>query len=470
MDGTEEKLLAALAAAIGPAHVLTGAEADAYRHDWRGIMEGAALAVLRPGDTEEVAACVRLCAEAGIAIVPQGGNTGLCGGATPADGEIVLSLARLNRVRDLDSTDMTVIAEAGVTLHAAREAASAAGMDLPLSISSAGSAQIGGILATNAGGSLTLRHGNARALVLGLEVVLADGSIWNGLRRLRKDNTGYALAPLFVGSEGTLGIITAACLRLVPASAAVEVAFAAVPTPEAALALLGHLKRADEGALTAFEYISGHAFRMLLDQIDGTADPLPSPSPHYVLAECSATRPGPATREMLEAALASAMEAGIITDAVIAASDSQRAALWRLREDQAEAQRRAGENVKNDISVPISAIPSFLRQAETACTALMPGLRIVPFGHLGDGNIHFNVVEPEGADPALFEASADAIMHAVSEVARALGGSFSAEHGIGQLKTGLLASWRGGVELDLMRRLKAAIDPRGILNPGKVLD
>jgi FAD/FMN-containing dehydrogenase len=469
VDGTEEKLLAALAAAIGPAHVLTGAEADAYRHDWRGIMEGAALAVLRPGDTEEVAACVRLCAEAGIAIVPQGGNTGLCGGATPADGEIVLSLARLNRVRDVDATDMTVIAEAGVTLHAAREAASAAGMDLPLSISSAGSAQIGGILATNAGGSLTLRHGNARALVLGLEVVLADGSIWNGLRRLRKDNTGYALAPLFVGSEGTLGIITAACLRLVPASAAVEVAFAAVPTPEAALALLGQLRRADESALTAFEYISGHAFRMLLAQIEGTTDPLPTPYPHYVLAECSATRAGPATREMLEAALAAAMEAGFVTDAVIAGSDSQRATLWRLREEQAEAQRRAGENIKNDISVPISAIPAFLRLAEAACAALMPGLRIVPFGHLGDGNIHFNVVAPAAGDAAAFESRADAIMHAVSEVARGLGGSFSAEHGIGQLKTGLLAEWRGGVELDLMRRLKAALDPAGVLNPGKVL-
>jgi FAD/FMN-containing dehydrogenase len=468
-DMDQTAFLDALAAYVGPSHVLVGSDAAPFCTDWRGLFSGQALAVLRPADTTQVAACVGLCAAQGVAVVPQGGNTGLCGGATPGDEQIVLCVGRLNRLRDLDTTDMVMVAEAGMTLQAAREVAAEAGLALPLSIGSEGTAQLGGVLATNAGGTATLRHGNARDLVLGLEMVLADGRIWNGLRRLRKDNTGYALRQLFVGAEGTLGIITAASLRLVPAARRVEVALAAVVSPVAALSLLYLLNRAGGAVLSAYEYISGPALQMTLAHIEGLTDPLSAPAPHYVLIEFSAPREDAPLRAQLEAVLAEAMDSDLVTDAVLAASDTQRAALWRLRDSQTEAQQRAGATVKNDISVPLSRIPALIDQASGACRALVPGVRIVPFGHLGDGNIHFNLVQPEGADATLFLAQADALMHAVSKVARALGGSFSAEHGIGQLKTGLLEEWRGGVEMDMMRAIKHALDPLGILNPGKVL-
>jgi FAD/FMN-containing dehydrogenase len=447
---------------VGPGHLLRGADAAPYCTDWRGIFAGAALCVLRPADVAQVATCVAACAAAGVAVVPQGGNTGLCGGATPQGGEVVLSLGRLNRIRDIDPVDLVMEAESGVILQTARLAAAACGLDLPLSMASEGTAQLGGMLATNAGGTATLRHGTARDLLLGLEVVLADGRIWNGLRRLRKDNTGYALTKLFAGSEGTLGIVTAACLRLVPAARTREVALAGVPSPEAALGLLGLLRRADDAALAAFEYMSGPALRLALAWIDALSDPLASPAPHYVLIEYSSPRADAPLRPQLETVLADALEKRLATDAVLAASEAQRENLWRLRESLTEAQQRAGPTIKNDISVPISRIPAFLQEAAAACEALAPGVGIVPFGHFGDGNIHFNLMV---ADAGLSES----LMHAVSEVARAHGGSFAAEHGIGQLKTGLLAEWRSGVEIDVFGEIKNALDPRGVLNPGKLL-
>ncbi len=464
-------LLDALRARLGPRGLLEGADTAGYEQDWRGLYHGRTHAVIRPGDTAELADCIGLCAAAGIAVVPQGGNTSMVGGATPNPNghQLVVSLARMDRVRAIDPIDMSLTIEAGVTLKAAQEVAAAAGCLLPLSISAEGSAQIGGVLATNAGGNTTLRYGNARDLVLGLEVVLPDGQIWNGLRRLRKDNTGYCLRQLFVGSEGTLGIITAAVLKLVPQPSQTEVALCAVGSAQAALELLGRFQRHDAASIQAFEYMSGMSMGLVLELIPGAVLPLGAQAAHYVLVELATSRPGAALREGMEAVLGEALEASIIEDAALAGSQSQRAAIWRLREEHAEAQKRAGASVKNDISVPISAVPALIDQATAACAALIPGLRIAPFGHLGDGNIHFNLVQPEGADPTRFMARAGEMMDCVNTVVRHLDGSFSAEHGIGQLKPGMLADWRGGPELDLMRKIKTALDPAGLMNPGKVL-
>ena len=465
-------LLAALAAALGPGGMLIDpADTAPYATDWRGLYHGRTEAVLRPATTEELAACVRLCAAARVPLVPQGGNTSMVGGAVPAEdgSELVLSLARLNRVRALEPLDLTLTLEAGVTLKAAQDAAAAAGCLLPLSIASEGTAEIGGVLATNAGGNNTLRYGNARERVLGLEVVLADGQIWNGLRRLRKDNTGYCLRQLFVGSEGTLGIITAAILRLEPAPAERIAAFVSLPSPAAALALLSRLQRHDAAALVAFEYMSAAGIDLVLAHIPGTRLPLAAPAPHYALIELASSRPDSGLADSLSTVLAAAIEAGEATDATLSASEAQRQALWKLREEHSEAQKRAGASVKNDVSVPVPAIPELLARAAAAGAAVMPGVRVVPFGHLGDGNIHFNFVQPAGMEPAAFLAAGETLMEAVNDVVRALGGSFSAEHGIGRLKPGMLATWRAGPELALMRRIKAALDPEGLLNPGKVL-
>ena len=425
----------------------------------------------RPANTREVAAVVRLCAEAGVSIVPQGGNTSMVGGATPsADAsQIILSLARMSAVVAIDPVDMTLTLQAGVTLKAAQLAAAEAGCLLPLSISSEGSAQIGGVLATNAGGNNTVRYGNARDLVLGLEVVLADGEVWNGLRRLRKDNTGYCLRQLFVGSEGTLGIITAAVLKLVPQPRELAVALCAVPSPQAALDLFARFQAHDPASVQAFEYMSGAGMGFVTAHIEGASVPLGEPSPHYALVELATPRPDAGLRAAMEAVLEQALAAGIVTDAAIAESEAQRAAIWRLREEHAEAQKREGASVKNDVSVPVSRVPELIRRATLACEALMPGIRAVPFGHMGDGNIHFNLEQPVGADPAWFLAQDHAIMEAVNEIVRDLDGSFSAEHGVGQLKPYLMPSWRGGAELATMQRIKAALDPNGIMNPGKVL-
>jgi FAD/FMN-containing dehydrogenase len=467
-----DDLLNRLRAALGPRGILTDpADTAPYCEDWRRLYRGRTAAVLRPATTAEVAEAVRLCAAAGAAIVPQGGNTSMVGGAAVGEdgSELVLSLARLNRVRAIDPIDMTMEVEAGVVLKAAQEAAEASGCLLPLSISSEGSAQIGGVLATNAGGNNTVRYGNARDLVLGLEVVLADGQIWNGLRRLHKDNTGYCLRQLFVGSEGTLGIITAAVLKLWPRPRETAVALCAVPSAEAALDLFGRLQRRDAAALQAYEYMSGAGVDLVLRHIPGTMLPLSGPAAHYVLVELATPRDGTDLKAELERSLGLAMGDGLIDDAVIAESGAQQRTIWKLREEHSEAQKRAGASVKNDISVPVSKVPELIRRAAEACERLVPGIVCVPFGHLGDGNIHFNLVQPDGADPAAFLARDHELMDAVNAVVRALDGSFSAEHGIGRLKPYMMPEWRGGAELELMRRIKAALDPQGLFNPGKLL-
>ena len=466
-------LLDAILAVVGERGLLTdAADTAAYAEDWRRLYRGRTPAVIRPASTDELAQVVRLCAEARAPIVPQGGNTSMVGGATPAEdgSEFVLSTSRLTRVRDIDPLDLTMTIEAGVTLKAAQIAAAEAGCLLPLSISSEGSAQIGGVLATNAGGNNTVRYGNARDLVLGLEVVLPDGTVWNGLRRLHKDNTGYCLRQLFVGSEGTLGIITAAVLKLVPRPREVCVALCAVASPEAALQLFSSLPVARSGVDQRIRTDVGSRDRIRAAAYRGCR----------AAASLAARRTtcwwnlrrrvrmrvcAPRSETVLEAALGD----GMVSDAAIAESEAQRAAIWRLREEHSEAQKREGASVKNDVSVPVSKVPEFIRRATAACEALIPGIRAVPFGHMGDGNIHFNLEQPVDADPAWFLAQDHAIMDTVNEVVRELDGSFSAEHGIGKLKPYMMPDWRGGAELAVMRRIKEALDPLGIMNPGKLL-
>jgi len=467
-----QDLLPTLKAILGPRGLLTeAADTDPYCEDWRRLYRGRTPAVARPATAREASDVIRLCAARGVGVVPQGGNTSMVGGAVPAEdgSQIVLSLARMRAVRDLDPADMTMTIEAGATLKAAQDAAAEAGCLLPLSISSEGTATVGGVLSTNAGGNNTVRHGNARDLVLGLEVVLPDGQVWNGLRRLRKDNTGYCLRQLFVGAEGTLGVITAAVLKLAPRPREIEIAFCALPSPEAALALFARLRQHDPAAVQAFEYMSGAGMELVLKHIPGTVLPLSAPAGHYALIELATPRPDAGLRAGLEAVLEAALADGTVLDAAIAESDAQRAAIWRLREEHAEAQKREGASVKNDVSVPVSRVPELLRRASEACEALMPGIRVVAFGHMGDGNIHFNLEQPEAMDPAAFLARDHEIMDRVNEVVRELDGSFSAEHGVGRLKPYMMPGWRGGAELDTMQRIKRALDPKGVMNPGKVL-
>jgi FAD/FMN-containing dehydrogenase len=465
-------LLRRLSEIVGERGLLTEpADTAPYATDWRRLYHGRTAAVVRPAGTAELAAVVRLCAAEGVRMVPQGGNTSMVGGAVPAEdgSELVLSLSRMNRVRDVDPVDLTMTAEAGVTLKAAQVAAAEAGCLLPLSIGSEGTAQIGGVLATNAGGNNTVRYGNARDLVLGLEVVLPDGQVWDGLRRLRKDNTGYCLRQLFVGSEGTLGIITAAVLKLAPRLRETEVALCAVASPRAALELFTRFQSYDPDAIQAFEYMSGQGMAFVLAHIPGAVLPLAAPAAHYVLVDLGTARPNAGLRAGMEQVLEAALADGVVVDAAIAESEAQRAAIWRLREEHSEAQKRAGASVKNDVSVPVSRVPDLIERADAACRALIPGVRMVPFGHMGDGNIHLNLEQPEGMEAADFLALDHAIMDTVGEIVRGLGGSFSAEHGVGKLKPYMMPDWRGGAELDTMRRIKRALDPHGLMNPGKVL-
>ncbi len=467
MDST----LQAFGAIIGARNLLTDSvDMAPYLKEWRDLFTGKARAVARPSSTAQVAALLALARETGTPIVPQGGNTGLVGGQIPvADGrEIILSLGRMDKVRSIDPVSDTIIIEAGVTLSRVQDAADGADRLFPLSLASEGSCTIGGNLSTNAGGTAVLAYGNSRDLCLGLEVVLADGRIWNGLRTLRKDNTGYDLKNLFIGAEGTLGVITAASLKLFPKPKARATAFLAVDSPDQALALL-HLARAEAGQqLTTFEIMPRFGVEVVLRHAPGARDPLGAPSPWYVLMELSS--PGAdgldATVERL---LEAALDQGVISDAVLAASEGQRQDLWRIREAMSEVQRFEGGSIKHDVSVPVAAVPDFLAEAIALVVRMVPGCRPLPFGHLGDGNIHFNITQPEGADKAAFLARWDEINAAVHAVVASFHGSISAEHGIGRLKRHLLPGVKDPVELALMRAIKATLDPTGILNPGAVL-
>ncbi|MBR2124458.1 MAG: FAD-binding oxidoreductase [Acetobacter sp.] len=438
--------------------------------DWCSTHHGRCAAVLRPDTTETCAKAVALCYAHDVPMVPQGGNTSLVGGATPdASGKaVVISTTRMTRVQHIDHADLTMTIEAGVTLRAAQQAAEKEDLLLPLSISSEGSANIGGVLSTNAGGNHTIRYGNARELVLGLEAVLPDGGVLNVMRKLRKDNTGYALRHLLIGSEGTLGIITRAVLQLQPAPRSRETALCAVAGPKEALELFAAFRKQDPAATYAFEFMSGTSMAFVNTFIEGATLPFDKPAPAYILIELTSPRADQAIRTVMENVLGAALESGLVRDAVLVESEKQRQSLWKLREEQAEAQKRAGISVKNDVSVPLAAIPDFLARATEACITLVPGVRVAPFGHIGDGNIHFDLVQPEGMDLSVFLTHAPALMHAVADVVRDLGGSFSAEHGVGQLKSYMMPSWRGGVELETMRRIKTAIDPKNLMNPGKI--
>lgn len=460
-----------LTAIVGAQGILTNPkDTQSYNTDWREIFQGNSIAVLRPQNTQEVANIVKLCTQHNVAIIPQGGNTSLVGGATPSKqgNQIVLSLSRMNKIRNIDKIDSTITLEAGVVLEEAQKAAINAGLYLPIVISSQGSAQIGGVIATNAGGNNTLRYGNAREFVLGLEVVTADGQILHNLRRLRKDNTGYALKQIFIGSEGTLGIITAAVLHLHPFPRSTEVALCAVPDLDHALKLLHLFNNYNPAALQAFEYISQKGMDLVLKQFPELSCPLETKAPVYIVVELAIPAQGDGLRELFETVLEKAFEEEIILDAVLAESETQRQSLWRFREEQAESQKRAGANIKNDVSVPISSIPEFIERATQACENLYPGIQVAPFGHLGDGNIHFNLVQPTNGDGKDFMNKSHELMDAVCAVIYDLEGSFSAEHGIGQLKNYMMPSWRGGAELELMKKIKQSLDPKNILNPGKI--
>lgn len=465
------QILDRMAGIVGARNII--AEPDAmvpYLKEWRDLFRGKAMAVVRPGSTQEVAALVKLAAETGTTLVPQGGNTGLVGGQIPvAEGrEIILSLQRLDKLREVDVDGNTMIVEAGVTLQRAQEAAEAAGRLFPLSLASEGTCTVGGNLSTNAGGTAVIAYGNARELCLGLEVVLADGRIWNGLRQLRKDNTGYDLKNLFIGAEGTLGIITAAVLKLFPLPAARATAFLAVPTPEAALTLLNAAKAGAGGTLTTFELMPREGLEFVLRHAPGTRDPLSEASPWYVLMEVSG-QAAAGLDEAVETFLGEALENGLVSDAALAGSLEQRNDFWKLREMLSEVQRFEGGSIKHDISVPLHATPAFLARAIETVERMIPGCRPIPFGHLGDGNIHFNVSQPLGADKEAFLARWDEVNHAVHAIVTEMHGSISAEHGIGRLKRYLLPSVKDPVELELMKTLKATLDPKGILNPGAVL-
>ena len=462
----EDALVAELAGIVGAEHVLTAAaDLAPYLTDWRGRYWGAARCVVRPGIAAEVAAVVRTCAAADVPIVPQGGNTSLCGAATP-DGEgraVVVSLGRLNRIVAVDAQNNTISVEAGCTLAAVQEAARAAHRLFPLALASEGTCQIGGNLSTNAGGVQVLRYGNTRELTLGLEVVLPNGDIWNGLRGLRKDNTGYDLKHLFIGAEGTLGIITAAVLKLYPLPKTQTTCWLNVASPSVAVDLLNQAKTEFDAQLTAFELISETALGLVLRNIPATIRPTAS-SPWYVLAEFSDAAP-----EAVEHWLSAQLASGDVADGALATSQAQAAKLWALRENISEAQKIEGVSIKHDISVPVSAIPAFLETADAALAKAYPGIRVVAFGHVGDGNLHYNLSKPDAQDNNAFIAAQPEVNRIVHDAVHALNGSISAEHGIGQLKREEILRYKNPVEMALMRSVKQAIDPQGLMNPGKVV-
>ncbi|MDN2566758.1 FAD-binding oxidoreductase [Aquibium sp. A9E412] len=465
-------LVERFAAIVGARHALRDAAAVApYGRELRGLFPGRPGLVLRPADTDEVSRILALASETGTPVVPQGGNTGLVGGQMPdASGrEVVLSLARLDRIREIDADSATMTVEAGAVLQAVQEAAAARDLLYPLSLGSQGSCQIGGTLSSNAGGIAVLAYGNARELCLGLEVVLPTGEVLDDLRKLKKDNTGYDLKNLFIGAEGTLGVITAAVLKLVPMPRGRDIAWAGLASPDRALALFRLASARAGAALTAFELVGRTPMDFTLRHMPGAAAPLSGAHDWYVMLELSSGRSADESRAMAEQVLAEALEKGLVDDAVVSRSETQVAAFRALRETMSEAQRPEGASIKHDISVPVVAIPGFIDRAAALVEAIVPGSRVVCFGHMGDGNLHYNVSQPAGGDAAAFMARYGEVNAAVHDLVRALGGSFSAEHGIGRLKRDELAATAPPLALDLMRRIKHAFDPAGIMNPGKVI-
>jgi FAD/FMN-containing dehydrogenase len=465
-------LIQDLARIVGDAHVLHEGDLSAWELDWRKRSRGKALAVVRPATTEQVAAVVRACAAAGTPIVPQGGNTGLVVGGTPdtSGTQVVMSLQRMHAVRAIDTANLTLTVEAGCVLQSVQEAAREAGFLFPLSLAAEGSCTIGGNLATNAGGTQVLRYGNARDLCLGLEVVTAQGEIWNGLSGLRKDNTGYDLRDLFIGSEGTLGIITAATLKLYPQPAATLTAWAAVPSMEAAVRLLEIARTRLGAGLTGFEVMGQFALSLVVKHFTTLRVPFADASPYGVLLENAVQGDEQTAREGFESLLEIALEEGCATDAVIAENIAQARELWHVRESIPLAQAEEGLNIKHDISIPISRIPDYCAQTDARLAREIPGVRLVNFGHLGDGNLHYNVQAPEGGDARAFlRDQEDRVNTLVYEQVRAFDGSISAEHGVGGLKVDTLPDYKSPVALGLMRAVKQALDPGNLLNPGRVV-
>jgi len=465
-------LIERVRAIVGSAALIAAdSEFAAYATDWRKRYSGKPIAVVKPSTTDEVAKLVRVCAETRTAIVPQGGNTGLCGGATPdaSGSQLVLNLSRMNRIREIDSRNNTMTAEAGCVLANLQKAAADAERLFPLSLAAEGSCEIGGNLSTNAGGVAVLRYGNARELVLGLEVVLPSGEIWNGLRGLRKDNTGYDLKQLFIGAEGTLGVITAAVLKLFPLPRSRATAVVALQSPAKALALLEHALQSCGERLTGFELFSEFCLSLVLRHFKDTAAPFAEKYPNYVLLELSDTQPGDAVRALAEGMLASTLEKRLIIDAALAQNESQARAFWKLREFISEAQAHEGPNIKHDVSLPISRIAEFIAATDAELARAFPGIRMVVFGHLGDGNLHYNVSPPGGVAADAFMRELGAVNRIVHDAVARFGGSISAEHGLGQLKRDEIKRYKSPLELEMMRRVKAALDPLGIMNPGKVI-
>src|SRR5438270_9760020 len=462
------ELVAQFRKIVGDKYAVTdAAEIAPYLTEERDLFHGRSPLVLRPGSTAEVSAICKLANEHRVALVPQGGNTGLVGGQTPHNGEVVISLRRLDKIREVDTASNTMTCEAGVVLQVAQQKAAEVDRLFPLSLGAEGSCTIGGNLSTNAGGTAALAYGVAREMALGLEVVLADGRVLNALSKLKKDNTGYNLHNLFIGAEGTLGIITAATLKLFPKPRAIETAFVGLKSPEAALSLLTIAQNEAANALTSFELLSEMAVDFSIRHGIDVRDPLQAKHPWYVLMELSSA--GDDARAPLETILTRAMEDEIIDDAVIAANLSQRAGFWKLRDEMSSAQKPEGGSIKHDISVPVAAVPAFIAEANAAVVKLIPGARPVPFGHLGDGNLHYNVSQPVGADSADYLARWHEMNAVVFAIVLRMGGSISAEHGIGVLKRDELPDVKDKTAIELMRQLKAMLDPLGIMNPGKVL-
>jgi FAD/FMN-containing dehydrogenase len=461
-----------LKAVVGAAGFLDDpADIAPYCKSWRDDWIGRVPIVLRPKSTEEVAGIVGICAAAGVAIVPQGGNTGLTGAGQPHSdmSEVIVSTSRMNRVRAIDTINDTITVEAGVVLKAIQDAADRADRLFPLSLGAEGSCQIGGNISTNAGGVQVLRYGNTRNLVMGLEVVLPDGSVWEGLRGLRKDNTGYDMKQLFIGAEGTLGIITAAVLRLFPKPTASETAWVALDGPQAAVALLGHMRAQMGDAVSAFELMCRLIIDLLVTGVPGHEDPMRTVYPWYVLMDVTSHGPPGSLHGPFSEALAGAQEAGLIREAVIASSGAQAARLWKMRESLVEAQVSAGGTIPHDVSVPVSRIPEFIARTDAAVLAAYPHARPCAFGHVGDGNMHYNPVRPRDWDGARFKQERPRVNRIVHDIVVDLGGSISAEHGIGQSRLAELAHYKAPVEIEMMRSVKRALDPKGIMNPGKVV-